>query len=77
MIAPRLLQQRNEFLDRVGAHNLRALGFVRNKLIYFGDRSIENGDLVAVIVHIQDQVLAHHGQADQSDITCFWLHSIS
>jgi hypothetical protein len=61
----------------MGANHLCAGRLMRNKLIYLGNGSIENRDFVAVIIHIQDQVLAHHGQPDQSDITCSWLHSIS
>ena len=30
--------------------------------------AVEDGDGVAVALHVQDEVLAHHGQADQADV---------
>jgi hypothetical protein len=30
-----------------------------------------------VVVHIQNQVLSHHGQADQTNVTTFPLHKYS
>jgi len=32
------------------------------------DRPVEDGDGEALVVHVQDQVLAHHGQPDESDV---------
>ena len=30
--------------------------------------AVEDGDGEAVALHVQDEVLAHHGQADQADV---------
>jgi uncharacterized protein (DUF302 family) len=56
------------------AHHLRAGGFVADELIDLGNRSIEYGHAIPVVVHVQDQVLAHDGQADQPDVTIFFFH---
>jgi hypothetical protein len=58
----------------VRADDLGTLRFIRNKVVDLRDRSVEDRDLVAVIVHIQNKVLAHHSQPDQSDVTCSLLH---
>jgi hypothetical protein len=52
----------------VASNNLRALGFVVQKVIDLGDGAIENGDLEAVIVHVEDKILSHDGEADEADI---------
>ena len=58
------LQQSYEFLDGMRANDLRPFGFVRDELVYFGNRPVEHGNFVAVIIHIEHQVLAHDGQPD-------------
>ena len=63
-----------QLLDRVRAHHLRAVGFVRDEIVDLRDGAIEDGHAVAVVVHIQDQVLAHYREADQSDVASFRLH---
>ncbi len=72
--APRPLQHFREFFDGMRADYLRALGFVVDELVDFGNGSIEDRHFVSVVVHVQDQVLAHDGKADQSDVTEFILH---
>ena len=39
--------------------------------IDFARRAIEHGDAIAAALHVQRQVLAHHGQSDQSEISKF------
>jgi len=54
----RALQLLAELLDRVSANNLGALGFVGQEVVNLGDGSVVSADGEAVIVHVQDQVLA-------------------
>ena len=54
---------------RVRAHNLGALGFIVQEVVHLGHSAVEDGHAVAVVVHVEDQVLAHDGQTDQADIT--------
>jgi hypothetical protein len=73
--AARFLQRLDEFGNRVRAHDLRPFGFVGQEIVHLGDGSIEHCHAKTVVVHIQYQVLAHHGQPDQSDITELFLHT--
>ena len=74
--APWPLQRLNQFFDGVRADDLRALGFVLDEVVNLGNGSIEHGHAEAVVVHVQNQILAHHREADQSDVTiCIW-HSL-
>ena len=63
------LEEGDEFLHGMGSDNLGAFRLVVDEFVDLGDCPIENGHLVAVVVHIQDQILAHYGQPDQSDVT--------
>ena len=38
------------------------------EMVHLGDSAVENTDIEAFAFHIQDQILAHHGKADQSDV---------
>jgi len=59
----------------VRANNFRALRFVLNKIVYFRNSTIEYGNFVAVIVHIENEILAHNGKADQAYVAAFVLHN--
>ena len=72
--AARLLQHLHQFLDRVRAHHLRAGGFVGDEVIHLRDGAIKNGYAIAVVVHVQNEVLAHYRETDEADITSFRLH---
>jgi hypothetical protein len=45
------------------------LGFIREEVVDFCYGTVEGHDGESMIGHIEDQVLSHHGQADQSEIT--------
>ena len=45
------------------------VGILLDKLIDLAGGAVEDGDAVAVVLHVEDEVLSHHGKADQSDIT--------
>ena len=72
--AARALEQAGELLDGMRADDLGALGFVGEEVVHLGDGAVEDGDLEAVVVHVEDEVLAHDGQADEADITHWIWH---
>ena len=45
------------------------LGLVCQEVVNLGDCTVESDNLVAVISGVQDQVLAHNGQADEAEIS--------
>ncbi len=71
------LEHADELFDGVRADDLRALGLVGQKVVDLGGGAVEDGNFVAVVVHVQDEVLPHHGQADQADVTTAVFHSVS
>ncbi|MDP8985193.1 MAG: hypothetical protein M3N97_09130 [Pseudomonadota bacterium] len=44
--------------------------------VNFRDRPVEHRDLVAVIVHVEHEVLAHHRQANQTDVAGVVCHML-
>ena len=54
---------------------LCALGRVVQELVHLGDRAVEGDHGKAVVVHVQNQVLAHDGQTDQCDV-CRLFHDL-
>ncbi len=75
--AARALEQAGQLLDGVRADDLRALGFVGEEVVDLGDGAVEDGDFEAVVVHVEDKVLSHDGEADQANITRCFGHTIS
>ena len=70
------LQQADHLFDRVGADDVRvSFGCLVQELVDFGHGAVERNHGVAVVGHIQNQVLAHHCQTDQSDI-CRIFHEL-
>jgi len=57
----------------MSADDLGALGFAAEEFIHLGDGAIEDGDGEAVIIHVENEVLAHDGQTDESDV-CLSFH---
>ena len=74
--AARLLQLGDELLGRVCAHDGLALGLVGNEAVDLGDCTVESADGEAVVGHVQDQVLAHDGQADEAEVSASNIVSI-
>ena len=62
--APGFLEQPNHLLDGVSADHLAAFGFFLEEVVDFGDGPVERDDGVAVVVHVEDEVLAHHRQTN-------------
>jgi hypothetical protein len=61
----------------VRSNHLRSFGLVVKKFVYLRGRPVEDRNLVAVIVHVQNQVLAHYRQTDQPDIATSLSHAHS
>jgi hypothetical protein len=62
------LELGDELLDAVGADDGLSLGLVGQEGVDFGDCSVEGHDSEAVISHVEDQILAHDGQANEAEI---------
>jgi hypothetical protein len=45
------------------------LSLVRQEVVNLGDSSVECNDIITMVSGVENQVLAHHGQADQSEIS--------
>src|SRR5665213_1626903 len=58
------------------ADNFCALRFVGEKMIYLFNRAIECDDGEAVVVHVENDVLAHDGQSDKCDVS-LCVHKVS
>ena len=69
------LSRRDHFLDGVRADDLGALGLVVEEVVHLGDGAVVGGHGEAVVVHVQNQVLAHNGQPDYSNVS-FRFHSV-
>ena len=65
---PGFLELAHELLRRVGANDRLALGFVLEEVIDLRDGAVVRTDGVSVIGHVQDEVLAHDGQADEANV---------
>ena len=63
----------NHFFNRMRAEHFRALGLVREKMIHLFRGAVVGDDGEAVVVHVENEILAHHGQPDQCDVS-LWFH---
>ena len=55
-------------VERVGAGDARPGRRTGEELVDPGGRPVVDDDPVAVVGHVEDEVLAHDGQADQADV---------
>ena len=62
--AARFLEQRHHFFEGMRADDFRAFGFVGEKVVHLLHRPVEGHDGEAVVVHVQNKILAHDGQTD-------------
>lgn len=67
----RLFQAIGEFLQAMGADDLGAFGGALQEFVHFGGAAVVGSDFVAVVVHVEDEVLPHDGKADDADV-CFF-----
>ena len=54
--------------ERMGADDARSRPRAGEEVIDLRGRAVEDGDAVAVVGHVEDEVLTHDGQADQADV---------
>ena len=66
----RTLEGAHQLLDGMGADDFRAPGVAVDEVVHFRHGTVENGYGEAVVVHIQNQILPHHRQADEANV-CF------
>ncbi len=66
--AARALEEGDELFQRMSADDLGAFGLVGEEVVNFGDGAVEDGDFEAVVVHVEDEVLSHDGEADEADV---------
>lgn len=60
-------QALHELFQSLRAHQFLTR-MLRDELVRRGGRAVENGNLEAAAFHVKDKVLAHHGQADESEV---------
>jgi hypothetical protein len=71
--AARRLEFGNHLFDGMRTLHFGAFGFVREERVHFFSGSIVSHDSEAVIVHVEDEVLAHDGQTNECYVAG-WLH---
>ena len=64
----RPLERADQLGDGVAADDLLPLPSAVDEVVDLGRGPVEDRDRVAVALHVQHEVLAHHGQADQADV---------
>jgi hypothetical protein len=57
--------------------DLRSLRLILYEIIHFRDGPVEHSHFVAVVVHVQNEVLSHHRQTNQSNVTTSLFHQSS
>ncbi len=73
--ATRSLELRAELCNGVCAFNGGPFCLVGKKLVDLGGRPVEDRDLESVVGHVEHEVLAHNGEANQSNIASSFWHS--
>ena len=68
MILRGVLRAATSSLTECAADDLLALGPAGHEVVDLRGGAVEDGDGEAVALHVQDEVLAHDGEADQSDV---------
>lgn len=63
------LEQGHELRDGVCADHVRARGGAGQKGVGLRGGAVVHGHGVAVVVHVEHEVLAHDGQADEADVS--------
>lgn len=63
------LELGDHLLQTLGPDDLCAFGFVGQELVHLFGGAIVGAHHEAVVVHVEDQILAHHGQSDQCNIS--------
>ena len=75
--AARALEQAGELFHRMGADNVCPFCFIGDEIVDLGNSAVENRNFEPVVVHVEDKILSHDGEADEADIArCVW-HNVS
>ena len=59
----------DKLFERTRPNDVLALRATSDEVVDLGCRAIENGDGVATRFNIEDEILAHDGQADQAKVS--------
>ena len=73
----RLFQIVNQFFETVAANDIFSGGSAVYKFVHLFRRAVENGHGEALRLHVHDEILAHHGKADQTDVCFFHLCTLA
>ena len=73
----RLFQIVHQFFKAVAADDVLARGSAVYKFIYFFRRAVENRHREALRLHVHDQIFAHDGKADETNICFFHLCTLA
>ena len=73
----RLFQIVNQFFETVAADDVFPGGSAVYEFIHFFRRAVEHGHGEALRLHVHDEILAHHGKADQTDVCFFHLCTLA
>jgi len=65
----RRFKLRNQFLDRVSTDDLGAFSLILEEVVDFFDCAVESTNDKTLVVHVQDKILTHDGQADKANIS--------
>ena len=68
--ATRPLERADHLLQRMGADHVGFFGFLVQEFIHFGNGAVKSHDFEAVVVHVENEVLAHHSQANECNVRC-------
>ena len=70
----RTFERADEFLHRFRGLNAFSFGAAGGEFLGDVNGAIENGDGKSFRRHVQDEVFAHHSQADEANITLIRAH---
>jgi molybdopterin synthase catalytic subunit len=70
----RFLERANEFFDRASRPNVFSLGACSREFVGNFGCAIKNGDRESFGFHVENEVLSHNGQADESNIALIRAH---
>ena len=65
----------DEFLECLGGNDPLSLGAALRELLGHGRGAVENADGESLALHVEDEVLAHDGEADEADVALIAAHN--
>ena len=60
---------KGEEFERVAADEVLVFGAAFDQIVDFACGAVVDGDAIAAALNVQREVLAHHGESDQSEVT--------